>query len=147
MNDQRKPTLGPRWLPIPIALLVLAASIGMWRELSLQQQAHFQRMLASEAAAIESRIASHFDTETFALVRMAKQWEYWGKDFKDIWIDDVEQYVEQHAGYRAISASVGSSGSPPGVFRNGQTRSQRRAISSSLQVSTTSGRLRRMRWK
>jgi signal transduction histidine kinase/CheY-like chemotaxis protein/HPt (histidine-containing phosphotransfer) domain-containing protein len=100
---QRATAFGPRWLPIPIALLVLAASFAMWRELSLQEQSHFRRMIKSEAAGVESRVTSHFDAETFALVRMAKQWEYWGKDFREVWIEDVGEFVEQHPGYRAIA--------------------------------------------
>ncbi|MEQ8786590.1 MAG: response regulator [Pirellulaceae bacterium] len=93
---------GPRWLPLPIALLVMAVSVLIWRELSQQQQAHLRRIITSEAAVVESRIASHFDSEVFSLVRMAKQWEYWGKDYKEVWMEDVGDYVDRHAGYKAI---------------------------------------------
>jgi sensor domain CHASE-containing protein len=57
----------------------------------------------ADTARVENDLTTRVDTESMALVRMAKQWEYWANSYQEIWIADTEEYVNQHHGYEAIA--------------------------------------------
>jgi signal transduction histidine kinase/CheY-like chemotaxis protein/HPt (histidine-containing phosphotransfer) domain-containing protein len=92
-----------RWLPIAVALAVAAVAVFLRQAVVAQERGHLQRMVESEAVNVGNRIAAHLDEEIFATVRMAKQWEYWGKDVPEAWVEDATVYVNRHAGYDAVA--------------------------------------------
>ncbi len=102
-KSYRAKAFGGRWLPILIGLMAVGVTLYLWRALVDQQEAHLRRTVQSEAAGMQNRIASYLDSETFSLVRMAKQWEYWGKDLKQVWTDDATSYAARNPAYQAIA--------------------------------------------
>ncbi len=102
-RKNRDKIIGPRWLSLCISLLVVVVTICLWYSLAAQQQDHLKRAVESETTMLANRITSQLDAETFELVRMGKQWEYWGKDVPELWIEDAGGYAQRHAGYQAIA--------------------------------------------
>lgn len=96
-------TFGPRWLPVPVILVVLVATLYFWESLRSRERTQFRDSLPTIAERVKSDLASYVDAESFALVRMAKQWEYWGHAYRDVWTADTEIFIEHHPGYQAIA--------------------------------------------
>ncbi|MBI2477249.1 MAG: response regulator [Planctomycetia bacterium] len=104
MNGNELPkTYGPRWLPVPVAVFVLVAAVYFWHTLRSREHRQFRDTVRTVAERVESELASYVDAESFALVRMAKQWEYWGHAYRDVWTADTEIFIEHHPGYQAIA--------------------------------------------
>lgn len=120
-KPQLRPGFLPRWLPATIAIVIAGISFYRWQALNEQEDRHFSKAVSAQMTEVEKTLSGYVDAEIFSLVRTAKQSEYWGSSFRDVWVTDTEQYLKHHPGYHANPNSNSSS-------RSGQRPTEGRVI-------------------
>ena len=89
---------------VPFLVLFTGAAISLYlgSELSQQQSDRAREAIDASIDAMTQRITSKVDADLFALIRMAKHWEYWGEEYRDEWIADADDFIHRHPEFEAI---------------------------------------------
>jgi len=92
----------PRWLPIPVGVGVLTATLCLWQPLVAQGHAQIDRTADAEVVGAKKAIIAELDARVFPLTRMAKRWERRGKPSREVWELDAEIIVSHYADLQAV---------------------------------------------
>ena len=93
----------PRWLPLLAGGSVALISLVLWWALSVQEEAHIQRMVTAEAASIKNEISAQMQSRILALVDIARRWEKTGRLPQEDWEFEAELNLKHFPGYYAIA--------------------------------------------
>ena len=93
----------PRWLPLLAGGSVAFVSLLLWWALSVQEEAHIQRMVTAEATSIKNEIAAQMQARILALVDIARRWEKAGRLPQEDWEFEAELNLNHFPGYHAIA--------------------------------------------
>ncbi len=83
----------PRWLPIPVALVVLASSLALYFALERKQDQEIARTVRADADGAKDQIAVRMDARFRSLARMARDWEFSGAPTQAVWEASAASYV------------------------------------------------------
>jgi len=92
-----------RWIPLVLGLFMTVAVFGLWQQLVAQEHLHIQQLVQQDATAIGAELSQELSTRIQGLERMAKRWEARGGKLQETWTRDVENYLADFYGYRAIA--------------------------------------------
>ena len=91
-----------RWLPILMGLVVAILTAFIWKALDRQESAQIVQMGQLAAASVKSEILAQMESQTLALVRVAKRWEYLAGTPRGAWEADAKHYTAHNPGSQAV---------------------------------------------
>jgi len=111
MNQEFKARLSRWWLPLSAALGVAIAAVVVRQALVSREWEQAARLTDAEAINVENTLTSRLDGHVQALMRMARQLEFWSITLQpelagaiqEQWSRDAELLVQQHEGYEGIA--------------------------------------------
>ncbi len=92
----------PRWLPIPVAVSVVTATLILWQALIAHEHAQTKHTIESVAFNVKSEISTRMESRILALVRMANRWEVQGEIPGEQWEYNARLYAEHYVGCQRI---------------------------------------------
>jgi len=101
-KGREKDELTPRWLPVPMGLSILAASLVFFQALESRQNQEIAQAIKASAEGVKSVITVRTEARTRSLVRMAKRWEFSGRPSQAAWEDDAKNYTKDFPAFQAI---------------------------------------------
>lgn len=102
-GEQVKEMAKLQWLPIPIGVGVIMVALLLWKALIEYEHIQIDRTLKLEVATVKREIATGMKSRILPLIRMANDWENWGRPRKGEWESAAELYVNHYPGYQAIA--------------------------------------------
>ena len=101
-DGREKTGRAPRWLPIPVALGTMMASLILWLALEAKQDFQIARTTEANAEDIQNQINTQMESRLRALTRMAERWEFSGRPVQAAWEDDAANYVHDFPDLQAV---------------------------------------------
>jgi len=92
----------PRWLPIPLALLVFTASLVLYFALENKQDQEIGQTVKAGAESVQSQISVRMESRIRGLVRMTRRWEFAGEGAQPAWEADAADYLRDSSGAEAL---------------------------------------------
>lgn len=92
----------PVWVPVPVAVGVITATLVVWLGLVQRENAHALEVIQSKAVDARRQVEQHVKTRIQALVRMRTRWEVAGGIPKEEWESDALLNLRDFPGYQAI---------------------------------------------
>ena len=92
----------PRWLPVPLGLGVLTASVVLTFAFDAQQNEQVIQTVKAGADSATALVASRIEARIRSLVRMERRWEFSGRPAQAVWEDDAQSYVHDFPDLQAI---------------------------------------------
>ncbi len=92
----------PRWLPIPVGVAALTATLCLWQPLVAQGHAQIERTVESELDAVKNAIAAGMEARIFPLLGLARRWEKQATPSRAAWEREAELVVGHFADDQAI---------------------------------------------
>ena len=92
----------PNWAPLPIVVIVLTISVGVWNALEARTDLKIQRMVYSAARSYGDMLEMHMDARIRSLDRMARRWSVRGDMPREEWEIDALLHFEQLPGFQAL---------------------------------------------
>ncbi len=83
----------PKWLPIPVFLLLSIMTISLWLALRGQDDKNFVQSMQFDSRIIERTIQNYTNDVYSALEHFSKRWEYQGGTPELVWRKDAETYL------------------------------------------------------
>jgi sensor domain CHASE-containing protein len=97
-NDGR----APRWLPVPVALGTIVASLVLWLALEAKQDLVIAKTTRANAENVQNQINAQLESRLRGLMRMAERWGFSGRPVRATWEDDAANYVRDFPDLQAI---------------------------------------------
>ena len=91
------------WLPIPVGVGVIMVALLLWKALLEYEHVQINRTIKLEVATVKHEITAGMESRILPLIRMANDWENWGRPRKGEWESAAELYVNHYPGYQAIA--------------------------------------------
>lgn len=92
----------PHWLPIPVGLAVVAASVVFFQALESRQNQEIAQTIKADAEGVKSVINVRLQARIHSLERIAKRWEFSGRPEQAVWENDVKNYLVDAPDFQAI---------------------------------------------
>ena len=92
----------PRWLPVPVALGIITASLVLCFALDARQNDQTVQTVKAAAEGVDNQIAVRIEARAKSLVRMASRWEFSGAPSRAAWEADAGNYVHDFPDLQAI---------------------------------------------
>jgi sensor domain CHASE-containing protein len=92
----------PRWLPIPLMLGVLAASVAFYSALDSEQNEDIAQTVKAGAESVKNQISVRIDARIRSIVRMAQRWDFQGGTPRDAWEQDATNYTHDFPDLQAL---------------------------------------------
>jgi sensor domain CHASE-containing protein len=92
----------PRWLPIPVGVAVVTATLCLWQPMVSGRHAQIERTTAAEVAGLAHVIKAEMEVRVLPLIRMARRWEMRGQPARGVWEQDVQLILGHSAEFQAI---------------------------------------------
>ncbi|MDX2109077.1 MAG: response regulator [Verrucomicrobiota bacterium] len=92
----------PQWLPIPVVIASMAATLAISNSLQVNHELETKRMVEANAHAVINAISLNIKLRLDAMQRMARRWTFAGHPSRDAWEDDARTYYKDFAGIQAI---------------------------------------------
>jgi PAS domain S-box-containing protein len=102
---QRAETAGehlPGWLPVPVGIGALAATVCMYLTVESQQQVQVKANADKQLESLRVLLESSVKERVSALDRMARRWETEGGTTQTQWERDAENYIRDFKGFQAV---------------------------------------------
>ncbi|MEA2566183.1 MAG: hypothetical protein QOD49_1360, partial [Actinomycetota bacterium] len=101
-DGRSEAVVAPRWLPIPVGVGALTATLCLWQPLVAQRHDQVERTVEAELDGIKKSIGTEIEARVFPLSRMARRWEKQGKPSREAWEMDAELITDQFADLRDV---------------------------------------------
>ena len=101
-EGREKDETTPRWLPVPMGLAILAASLVFFQALVSKQDQEIAQAIKASAEGVKSIISVRTDARIRSLVRMARRWEFSGRPSQAEWENDAQNYVKDFPDFQAL---------------------------------------------
>lgn len=88
----------PNWMPIPIGIAVLVATLILWESLTAHEAILIDQTINLQAATVRNEITSRIDFSTQALDKMTKRWESWKNPTPEVVKSDVGSFLNLFTG-------------------------------------------------
>src|SRR5207248_3328536 len=92
----------PRWLPLPVAIGSLTASLVFYFALESNEELEIARTVKAHAEWVRNQVATRMDYRFRAIVRMSKRWEFSGASAQAGWEADAANYVHDFPDIQAL---------------------------------------------
>ena len=92
----------PLWPSILVGIVFAIASQFLWKAMDRQEGRNIDRLAQLAAARVKSEISAQIETQTLALVRLARRWEVRGGTPREEWESDASLYTRHMPGFQAI---------------------------------------------
>ena len=92
----------PRWLPVPVALGVIAASLVLWQALESKQNEQLAQTVKDGAQSATDQIKVRTGARILAIQRMARRWEFSGRPSQAAWQAEAGDYVRDFSDLQAL---------------------------------------------
>jgi sensor domain CHASE-containing protein len=92
----------PRWLPVPLVLGVLTASVVFYCALNAEQNQDISQTVKAGAESVKNQITLRIDARTRSVVRMAQRWNTAGGTPRAAWENDAANYVHDFPDLQAL---------------------------------------------
>lgn len=92
----------PRWLPIPLMLGVLSASVAFYAALDSGQSEDIAQTVQAGAESVKNQVSVRIDARVRSIVRMAQRWDFQGGTPRDAWEHDASNYIHDFPDLQAI---------------------------------------------
>jgi two-component system sensor histidine kinase DctS len=102
VEGREKAGHAPRWLPVPVALGTIVASLVLWLALEAKQDFQIAQTTKANAENVQNQINARMDSRIRAMMRMAERWEFSGRPVRAAWEDDAENYLHDYKDLQAI---------------------------------------------
>jgi PAS domain S-box-containing protein len=102
VEGREKDGCAPRWLPVPVALGTIVASLVLWLALEAKQDFEIAKTIKANAENVQNQINAQMDSRIHGLRRMSERWEYSGRPARATWEEDAANYVRDFPDLQAI---------------------------------------------
>jgi len=92
----------PRWLPVPVGLGILAASLVFFQAMQSKQDQEIAQAIKATSEGVRSVISVRMEARIRSLERMTKRWEFGGRPSQAAWEDDAKNYTHDFPDFQAI---------------------------------------------
>ena len=92
----------PRWLPVPLALGVIAASVVLAFAFDSKQDQEITQTVKAASDTVTNLVAARLDARIRSLVRMQRRWEFGGRPAQAAWENDAANYIHDFPDLQAI---------------------------------------------
>jgi len=92
----------PRWLPVPLALAVLAGSLVLYYALEARQDQDIAQTVRAGAEGAKNQVAVRMEARFQSLARRARDWEFSGAPAQAAWEADAASYVHDLPDVQAL---------------------------------------------
>lgn len=93
----------PRWLPVVASVVLIIVTIGLWEALKTQELDRVNQIIDRQTKNIEINIQTLLQSESLALIRMAKRWENSEDMSRAQWQSDAKNYTDHMPGLKSIA--------------------------------------------
>jgi sensor domain CHASE-containing protein len=98
----------PRWLPAPLALAVIVASLIFYFAFSAKQSAEIDQAMSASAENLRSLLELRIEARSRALMRMAERWDFDGGTAQLDWQNDANDSLRDFPDWQSIEWIDGS---------------------------------------
>jgi hypothetical protein len=98
----------PRWLPVPLALAVVLASVVLAFAFDAKQDQEIAQTVRAASNTATSLVSVRLDARIRSLVRMERRWAFSGRPAQAVWQDDAASYCHDFPDLQAIEWIDGS---------------------------------------
>ena len=77
-DDQQRRPAGPAWIPIPIAFVLVCATLVLWHALRVEEWEHLQEQTQAETVELKEALGETTRQHMNAMLRVANRWEHGG---------------------------------------------------------------------
>jgi PAS domain S-box-containing protein len=92
-----------RWLPVPVGIALIVATLLLWQALLAQERDHVNRIMQAELNSVANKIASNVQAHVLALLHMAGEWEAGGRPNRRDWNLDSAIALSPMSGFRSVA--------------------------------------------
>lgn len=92
----------PRWLPILIGLISVAASVCIFEALVGQENVHIIQKLELTGEAVRDRVSSEVGAHMLGLLRLARDWKEWDCPTAKNWETEAAEYRRVYPGLQGV---------------------------------------------
>jgi sensor domain CHASE-containing protein len=92
----------PRWLPVPLVLGILSATVVLYAALDAEQNLEISQTVKAGAESVKNQVSVRIDARIRSFVRMAQRWELAGGTPKPAWESDAADYVHDFPDLQAL---------------------------------------------
>ncbi len=97
-----RPALEDKWLPVPVAVATLTASLILWQALLAERDSMMRAKAELIAKDIQNDVVTRMDGPLRALERMKQRWDINGGTPQAAWEDDANNYLADEKIFVAI---------------------------------------------
>lgn len=94
--------VAPRWVPLPVGLAIIAASLVFFQALESRQNQQVAQAVKASSDGVASIVGIRTEARIHGLERMAKRWEFAGRPDEAVWENDVKNYLNDSPDFQAI---------------------------------------------
>jgi sensor domain CHASE-containing protein len=102
-DDQQRRPAGPSWIPIPIAAVLMTATLVLWHALRVEEWGHLQEQTQAETVEMKEALADTTRQYMHAMVRVASRWQHGGYANRESWDADTKLFLDHYPGMHAVS--------------------------------------------
>lgn len=102
-EDQNGSARARRWLPVPVGLGMLTATLVVWWAVDGQEQRRLEESIAAQAVKLRESIIERVGDQLVPVVRMASRWRDYGRPGFGYWKADAKVIMRHFPAYDAMA--------------------------------------------